>query len=342
MIVTFKPIGNEAAYFFHGYKRMIGNFSAYREGVNLGTFHFEAISELLKEPKTFVWLDIYAPNRELLLRVQEEFSLHDLAIEDALHASHGPSLAAYGESVFINLEEIKMVNLETRINKVYFFLGSNFLVSVRHGSSVDYSSVRVKAEATAHRLNLGPGFVFYSLMEFLLDTVQPVVESLQQRFQDLEKGIVMETFDRVVISQTYKLKKDVFLLKDPIGSVADVSGQLIRLHGDIISKELRPFMQDIVGRVACITKSLDNIQDMLSSSIQVNLALVSLAQNEVVKRLAGWGAILAIPTVVFSMYGMNFQFMPELGQPLGYPLVLGLTTLLCLLIYRRLVRAHWI
>ncbi len=321
---------------------MIVNCVAYRAGKSLGDIPINDISEILKEPETFVWLGMHEPDIPLLRKVQEEFSLHELAIEDAQNAHQRPKLEAYADSLFIVVETAQLVNDEVRFGETHLFVGMNFIVTIRHGSSVSYAPVRQKCETAPHRLGLGPGYALYSVIDFVVDNYQPVAERLQARFQELEQEIFDKSFDRESIGRLYKLRGELIKLRDAVGPVNDISSQLIRFHEDIVRKELRPYFRDIEDHVSRIIKGTDTIREMLTTAIQVNLALVTVGQNEVVKRLAGWGAILAIPTVVFSMYGMNFKFMPELGGRFAYPLVVGATALACTLLYRRLVRAGWI
>ncbi len=321
---------------------MIVNCIAYRAGKSLGDIPVDQISDVLKEPQTFVWLGMHDPDDQLLRKVQEEFGLHELAIEDARNAHQRPKLETYGDSLFIVVDTAQLVNDEVRFGETHVFVGLNFIVTIRHGSSVSYATVRQKCETAPQRLAMGPGYALYSVIDFIVDNYQPVAARLQARFQELEQEIFEKSFDRDSISRLYKLKGELIKMRDAVGPIHDISSQLIRFHEDIVRKELRPYFRDIEDHVARITRGVDAIREMLTTAIQVNLALVTVGQNEVVKRLAGWGAILAIPTVVFSMYGMNFRFMPELAEKFGYPVVVGATALACTLLYRRLVRAGWI
>ena len=173
-------------------------------------------------------------------------------------------------------------------------------------------------------------------------TTSPSRSGCRPGSRSSKQEIFEKSFDRDSIGRLYKLKGELIKLRDAVGPINDISSQLIRFHEEIVRKELRPYFRDIEDHVSRIIKGMDTIREMLTTAIQVNLALVTVGQNEVVKRLAGWGAILAIPTVVFSMYGMNFQFMPELDERFAYPLVVGATLLACVLLYRRLVRSGWI
>ncbi len=321
---------------------MIVNCIAYRGGRSLGNIPVDDISEVLKQPETFIWLGVHEPDTSLLRKVQEEFSLHELAIEDAMHAHQRPKIEAYADSIFIVVSTAQLVNDEVQFGETHLFVGTNYIITIRHGASVSYAPVRQKCETAPHRLGMGPGFALYSVLDFIVDNYQPVAERLQEHFQALEDRMFDESFDRESIGRLYKLKGALIKLRDAVGPITDISAQLIRFHEDVVRKELRHYFRDIEDHVSRITKELDTIREMLTTAIQVNLALVTVGQNEVVKRLAGWGAILAIPTVVFSMYGMNFRFMPELGGRFAYPMVVGATLMACALLYRRLVRAGWI
>ena len=321
---------------------MIVNCMAYRAGKSLGDISIDAISEVLKEPDTLVWLGVHEPDTALLRKVQEEFSLHDLAIEDAQHAHQRPKLEAYGDSLFIVVETAQTQNDKVSFGETHLFIGRNFIITIRHGSSVSYAPVRQKCETVPHRLAIGPGFALYSIIDFVVDNYQPVAESLQARFEELEQDMFEKSFDRENIAEMYRLKGELIKLRNAVMPINDISSQLIRFHENVVRKELRPYFRDIEDHVSRIIKMTDTIREMLTTAIQVNLALVTVGQNEVVKQLAGWGAILAIPTVVFSMYGMNFRFMPELGSHWGYPLAVGATATACALLFRRLRHAGWL
>jgi magnesium transporter len=321
---------------------MIVNSVAYRQGKSLGDVSLEDISEVLKEPGTFVWLGILEPDVGLLRKVQEEFCLHDLAIEDALHAHQRPKLEAYGDTLFIVLETVQLVEDEVRFGETHLFVGSNFIVTVRHGASVSYTPVRQKCESTPQRLLMGPGYALYAVMDFIVDNYQPVATRLQAIFEEIEAQIFHTAFDREAIERLYRLKGEMMRLRDGALPIGDICGQLIRFHEGIVRKDLRAYFRDVEDHAARIIKGLDTLREMLTTAIQVNLAIVTVSQNEVVKRLAGWGAILAVPTVVFSMYGMNFRSMPELDRWWGYPATLVLTASACAGLYLWLRRTGWI
>ena len=314
----------------------------YRDGQRLGDIPIDDISAVIRQAGTFVWLGLHEPDDILLRKVQLAFGLHELAIEDAHHAHQRPKIEAYSGSLFIVLKTAQLEDGHVVYGETHLFVGANFLVSVRHGVSSSYAQVLQRCEDGTKGLPKGPGFALYALLDFVADHYQPVVAQFEQDFDAIETDIFKDRFDRLVIERLYALKRNLLRLRNAALPLAEISAELMRLHEEIIPKELRAYFRDIEDHVSRLVVLIDGMRDMLTTAMQVNLALVANNQNEVVKRLAGWGAILAIPTVVFSLYGMNFAWMPELHWKAGYPLAVALTVLACGLVYRRLRRAAWV
>jgi magnesium transporter len=321
---------------------MIVNVSAYEGGKRIGDIGIDEISDVLERPHTFVWVGLYEPNEALLDKMKEEFHLHELAVEDARNAHQRPKIETYGNSLFIVLKTANLHDKVVAYGETHLFVGPNFLVSVRHGDSAGYAVVRERCEETSSMLAKGPGFALYAILDFVTDNYQPIIELLEDDFDALEEGIFKSDFDRLVIGRIYELKRQLLELRNAALPIGDISNELMRFHDDLIPKELRAYFRDVKDHVARLVGMADNMREMLNSAMQVNLALVGVSQNEVVKRLAGWGAILAVPTVVFSLYGMNFHWMPELEWKWGYPTAVGFTLVACTLLYRRLRKEGWI
>lgn len=315
---------------------------AYRDGKRLGAIALDEVSELLARPGTFVWLGLHEPDDALLRKIQEEFGLHDLAIEDAHHAHQRPKIEAYSGSLFIVLKTAQLEAGQVVYGETHLFVGANFLVSVRHGASSSYAQILQRSEDRTKGLPIGPGFALYAVLDFVADNYQPIVAQLEKDFDAIETDIFKDRFDRLVIERLYGLKRHLLELRNAALPLAEISSELMHLHEDLIPKGLRAYFRDVQDHVSRLVGLIDGMRDMLTTAMQVNLALVANNQNEVVKRLAGWGAILAIPTVIFSLYGMNFEWMPELKWKGGYPLAVAVTVLGCFLVYRRLRRAAWV
>jgi len=322
--------------------KAVVNCVAYRNGERVGDIPLEAISDALKEPDTFVWLGLHEPMLPLLLKIQEEFGLHELAVEDAQSAHQRPKIEEYGEGVFIVLHTVQWWDNEMRLGETHLFIGRNYFITIRQGASQPYAKVRERCESMPQRLAKGPGFALYGIMDFVVDHYLPIVDAFQTRFEQLEADIFRDRFDRSTIERLYDLKQELLDLQNAAAPVIDICNQLMRFHQDLVPKDLHPYFRDVMDHAARVSKSTDDLRGMLSDAMQVNVALMSLRQNEVVKTLASWAAILAVPTMVFSMYGMNFEFMPELKSPWGYPLSLAATGLACAWLYRRLKRTGWL
>lgn len=321
---------------------MIINSISYRKGRRIGDVTLDDISEVLKEPDTFVWLGLHEPDMALLRKIQEEFGLHELAIEDASKAHQRPKLEEYGHSLFIVLKTALLNDDKVSLGETHLFVGKNFLVSVRHGPSSPHIGVREHCEKSPRMLEKGPGFALYALMDFVVDHYQPVVNQFNQDLEELEIRLFKGKFDKQVMAHMYDMKRQLLRLRNIMLPLDEICGQLMRFHEEIVPRELRVYFRDVRDHVARQVSMVDSQREMLSAAMQVYLALVGVRQNEVVKSLAGWGAILALPTVVFSLYGMNFEFMPELQWRFAYPFTLGFTFIGCLLLHRRLKRAGWV
>jgi magnesium transporter len=321
---------------------MVMKCVAYQNGVSIGNVTIEDISEVLKREHTFVWLGLREANAELLAKIQQEFGLHDLAIEDACAAHQRPKIEEYGESLFMVLHTAHLAEDQVEFGETHIFLGPRFLVTVRHGASHSLSKVRERCEAMPQQLTKGPGFALYSIMDFIVDNYVPIIDGLQERFEVLESAIFEYRPSRQTIEGLYELKRELLQLESAINPVIDICNELMRFHNEVIPKDVRVYFRDVADHIKRIDQAIHGMREMLLAAMQVHLTFETVRQNEVVKRLAGWGAILAIPTMVFSWYGMNFRHMPELDWEYSYPAVVGGVALGSLLLYWRLKRAGWL
>ncbi|MVF24099.1 magnesium/cobalt transporter CorA [Methylocaldum sp. BRCS4] len=316
--------------------------AAYRNGQRIGDVSVENISELLAEPDTFLWVGLTEPDPNELLQLQEEFGLHELAVEDARSAHQRPKLEEYKGSLFVVLHTVELQDGKVHFGETHLFVGKQFLISIRHQSSLGYGRARVRCESMPQLLAKGSGFALYAVLDLIVDNFMPVVEHYQSLLEKLEEDIFENRLHRDAMERLYDLKRCLLRLRNAAMPLLDVCNALMRLHPDVVSKELRVYFRDVHDHVHRIIRATDTMRETLSDAMQANLALITVRQNEVVKRLAGWGAILALPTMVFSMYGMNFKFMPELDFRFGYPAALAGTLIGCVWLYRRLKRAEWL
>lgn len=322
---------------------MVVNCVAYRNnGTRLRDIGVDDISEILKEPDTFVWVGLHEPDDSLLLKLQEEFDLHDLAVEDAQQAHQRTKIETYGDSLFIVVQTAQLISGHIAFGETHIFLGKRYLITVRHGASLSYTPARRSCEKTPEMLALGPSYGLYGVLDFIVDNLLPIVRDFREELQDLEKDIFADTLNRDTVRRLYDMQRDLMTLRLAAAPMQDVINQLVRLHPNLIPDDLRAYFRDVYDHVFRVNESISAMREMLTAAINVNLSLVTFGQNEVMKKLAGWAAMLAAPTLITSWYGMNFTHMPELSQPWAYPAIMGLVACVVGTIYLWLKRAKWL
>jgi magnesium transporter len=322
----------------------IVNCAAYDDGCRIATIPIKDISEYLAAGKGFVWIGLYEPGEDMLKRMQEEFQLHDLAIEDAHRAHQRPKIETYEGTLFIVVRTAQ-INQESRqidFGETHFFVGRRFILSIRHGSSLAYSDVRARCESTPQLLKKGPGFALYAVLDAIVDRYFPVIDALEEQLEDLEDRIFSEKPSRETTKQIYDLKRQLVEVKRAISPLIEMCTRLMRFDLDLIPEDTRPYFRDVYDHVIRINEMVDSSREILGTALEANFSLVSISQNDIQKRFAGWAAILAVPTMIAGIYGMNFRFMPELDWQYGYPFILAFTIIVCVLIYGGFKRAGWL
>jgi magnesium transporter len=297
---------------------------------------------LAVEDDSFIWVGLYEPEDAELLKLQEEFGLHDLAVEDALHAHQRPKIEAYGDSLFVAVHTAQTVDDKIRFGETHAFVGRRYLVTVRHGASLSYASVRARVEREPDLLALGPAYGLYAVLDFIVDNYLPIVGEFRDSLNSLEQDIFASTFKRETIVKLYELKRELTQLRLAVSPMQDILAQLTRVHAALIPKEVRLYFRDVLDHAMRVNESTDTLREMLTAAMSVNLSLVTVNQGEVVKKLAGWAALLAAPTLIASWYGMNFDHMPELHGRWSYPILIGVVLVVCFGLYRYLKKVRWL
>ena len=322
---------------------MIVNCVAYAGGCKLPDITLENIPALRGRPDTFVWLGLREPDEELMARVQTLFGLHELAAEDAHHAHQRPKVEVYGDCLFVVLRTVQMEEGRIDFGETHLFVGPRYLVSVRHGASLPYTTVRARCESNPRLLGKGPGFVLYAILDFVVDHYFPILDGLEDTVEDLEERFFKGDFTQSDIGRLYELKRELVELRRAAAPLVEVCNYLLTdVFTTHIPDDIRPYFRDVYDHALRINETVDTIRETLTIALQISLSLSATHQNEATKKLAGWGALLAIPTMVFSIYGMNFAVMPELRWAYGYPAVMGGVAVVCLALYRYLKKAGWL
>lgn len=321
---------------------MLINCVAYQEGKRLRDIPVQDISEYIKLDSCFVWVALKDAEPEELAQMQEEFGLHDLAIEDARNGHQRPKIEEYGDSLFVVLHTLEIIDGELRAGEVAIFVEDNYVLSVRSRSQQGFLGVRARCEREPHQLKQGPAFVLYALMDAVVDRYFPILDTLESELDAIEEKIFTQKTQRANIERLYELKRKTTQLKHAVGPLIDAVG---RLHGGrvpAVCLNTQEYFRDVHDHLHRINTSINAVRDTISTAIQVSLSLVAIEENEVNKRLASWAAIFAAATLFVGIWGMNFKVMPELDWKFGYPLALGIVISVCGYLYYRFKKAGWL
>lgn len=321
---------------------MLINCVAYQNGVKLTDLPIDDISDYIIRPDCFVWVALRDASDAELDKMQEEFGLHDLAVEDAHHGHQRPKIEEYGDSLFVVMHTVEMANSEMRVGEVSIFVGLNFVLSVRNHSEQGFLGVRERCEHEPELLKLGAGFVLYALMDTVVDRYFPVIDELESQLETIEEHIFDKGAALSNIEQLYGLKRKVVVLKHAVMPLMEATGKLHGGRVPPVCATTQEYFRDVYDHLTRINTTIDAVRDTINTAILVCQSTVSIEQNEVNKRLAAWAAIFAVATAFAGIWGMNFQHMPELKLEYGYPVALLVMTATCGYLYYRFKRAGWL
>jgi len=321
---------------------MLINCIAYENGIKLADISAEEISDYLQRPDCLVWVGLRDATDPELFEMQEEFGLHDLAVEDARHGHQRPKIEEYGDSVFAAMHLVEMERGELRVAEVNVFLGRNYVLSVRNRSKQHFLGVRERCEREPELLRQGAGFVFYALMDAVVDRYFPVIDALESELEVIEEHIFDKEAARDNIEQLYQLKRKVMVLKHAVAPLMEAVAKLFGGRVPPVCATSQEYFRDVYDHLLRINTTIDSVRDTVGTAIQVSLSTVAIEQNDINKRLAAWAAIFAVVTAFAGIWGMNFKAMPELEWQYGYPAALVLMFISCGYLYTRFRRAGWL
>ncbi len=320
------------------------NCVAYHKGLRVANVEINEISSMLRKRDHFVWVGLHEPGADLLKNIQQAFGLHDLAIEDSFKAHQRPKLETYGDSIFLVLRNVQIVPNDYHIDfgETHFFLGPNYIVNIRHGSSLAYTEVRARCEETPELLSKGPAFALYAVMDSIVDQYFPVIEELEKELDEVEDEIFGNKPTRGTTQRIYELKRELLEVKRVITPIIDICNRLMRFDIKLVPDDTRPYFRDVYDHAIRINEMLETTRDLVTAALEANFSLTSISQSEVSKKFAGWAAIIGVPTMIAGIYGMNFEAMPELHWTYAYPVVLIVTFCLCIILYIFFKRSGWL
>lgn len=323
--------------------------AVYVDGYRLDVDSLVEAIRLVREERSgsesrFVWVGLHEPSATELEELAEVFELHPLAVEDAVHAHQRPKLERYDDMLFGVLKTVHYVGGPSQLvatGEVMAFLGEDFVITVRHGAHRSLGPVRRRLEDSGELLTMGPAAVLHAVADQVVDDYLGVSDALQGDIDEVESNVFSpeRTHD---IARIYQLKRDLIELKRAVTPLAEPLRQLATRTYHAVPAEIREYFRDVEDHLARVREQVASFDELLTTVLQANLSQVTVAENEDMRKISAWVAILAVPTAISAIYGMNFQYMPELEWRYGYPMVLAVIAVICGTLYRGFRRNGWL
>lgn len=312
-----------------------------REAVE-GDLH-DALQVARSRGNSFIWIGLHEPEAEELEMVAKEFDLHQLSVEDAVNAHQRPKVEEYDDSIFVVLKTVRYDEPSQQIDlgDVMLFLGDSFIVSVRHGQGRALAGIRRRLEQDERLLDCGPSAVLYAVCDAIVDDYSEVASAVEQDIEEVEERVFSPSRTNEA-SNIYNLKREVIEFRRGVRPLVEPMSTLAAGLNPHVAEHLQPFFRDVADHATRVSEQVDGFDDLLTSVLNANLAQVSVQQNADMRRISAWVAIIAVPTMIAGIYGMNFEHMPELRWRLGYPLALTLMAVACTVLYRAFKRSRWL
>jgi magnesium transporter len=314
----------------------------YKNGRKLVDIDADDIHLYVRQPDCFVWVALLEPNAAALEQMRKEFGLHPLAVEDARHGHQRPKFEEYGDSLFSVLHMIEEDGDELRVGEVDIFTGPNYVLSVRSRAERGFQDVRARAEREPELLRNGSAYVLYALMDAVVDRYFPILERLESELESIEQRIFANSSPRANIEALYALKQKLMIVKHAVAPLLESVSNLAGARVPSICSGMRDYFRDIYDHLQRLNQTIESVRDTVATAISVNLSMITLQENETMKRLAAYAALVAVPTMIAGIYGMNFEHMPELGWRYGYLAAVSLMVVIDAYLFHRLRKAGWL
>ena len=328
------------------------NCVTYREGVRVpgGSDLVDAVERVRKNGDGFVWLGLHEPTDQEFAGIAELFDLHPLAVEDAVEAHQRPKLERYSETLFavfktvcyVEHEQLTATSEVVNTGEIMVFVGEDFVITVRHGRHGSLGPLREELEADPQQLAKGPATVLHAIADHVVDDYLNVTDSVQADIDQVEADVFAENGARADPGRIYQMKRELLELKRAVVPLARPVEDLATRPIRVIDPEIQAYFRDVLDHLMRAKEQIASFDELLNSILQAHLAQVTVAQNEDMRKITAWAAVIAVPTMVCGVYGMNFDHMPELHWRFGYPLVIGVISVACLALYRGFRRNGWL
>jgi len=314
----------------------------YVDGRRVANIAIDEASSWRSRPGHVVWIGLHEPDISLLKSVQRQFQLHDLAIEDANQAHQRPKIEQYGEGLFVVARTAQLDGDNIAFGETHLFVGEGYLVSVRHGASTSYTPVRERCESCPRALARGEDYILYAILDFIVDNYSPVLETIHEEVEAMEQQVLASAMTRAQIERLYLLRRDLLRLRNAVGPLVEICRRLERDNLPMVRPTMRPLFRDVTDHVRKIQEQIDSLREVLAFAFEASLLVGQAQETAVSKKLASWLAIIAVPTAVAGIYGMNFKYIPELQWEYSYFVVMGAMLIACAVLYWRFRRAGWL
>jgi magnesium transporter len=322
---------------------MLINCVAYKDGHKVADIGIDDVQNYVSQTGYLVWVALREPDGETLDKLQQLLGLHPLAVEDARKGHQRPKVEDYGDSLFAVMQIIEPDGAELRVGEVAVFAGRNYIVSVRSHAERGFQEVRARCEREPELLRLGSGFVLYALTDAVVDRYFPVLDLLEAELETVEERIFASNGSpRANIEALYELKYRLMVVKHAVAPLLEGVSNLSGARVPALCTGLREYFRDIYDHLLRLNQTIETIRDSVATATSVNLSMISLQENETMKRLAAYAALIAVPTMIAGIYGMNFEHMPELGWKFGYAGAMGVMIAIDVYLFYRLRKAKWL
>ncbi|HTL49689.1 MAG TPA: magnesium/cobalt transporter CorA [Steroidobacteraceae bacterium] len=321
---------------------MLINCVAYQDGKRLGEIEPGEIHNYLAKPGCFVWVALLERDPQTLELMQAQFGLHELAVEDAQNGHQRPKIEDYGDSLFVVLHLLEPESDGLRVGEVDVFAGPNYILTIRSHAEKGFQAVRARCESEPELMSLGSGYVLYALIDAVVDRYFPLLDALETELEGIEDRIFAGGSPRENVEALYGLKQKLGVFRHAVAPLLEAVNNLYGARASRVSAGMKEYFRDVSDHLQRLNQTIESIRDTIATAIAVNLSMISLEENGTMKRLAAYGALVAVPTLIAGIYGMNFKYMPELGWEYGYLVTMGVMIAVDGYLFYRLRRAKWL
>jgi magnesium transporter len=321
---------------------MLVNSVAYRDGRKIADVPQSDIHDWITRDDGILWMAVRDPEESELAQLESEFDLHPLAMEDARHGHQRPKFEEYGDTLFIVMHMVELDGDELRVGEVSIFVTQHYVLSLRSRSQRNFQDVRARCEREPELLRHGTGYILYALMDAVVDRYFPILDAIETRLEAIEDRIFEGKAPRANIEALYGLKQDLMTLKHATAPLIEAVSKLYGGRVPAVCAGLGDYFRDVYDHLVRINQAIDAAREMVTTAISVNLSVITLQENDVTKKLAACAALVAVPTLIAGIYGMNFDHMPGLKSPLGYPLTLLAMVGIDAYLFTRFRKAKWL